>query len=226
MMKFLLFVFIFSCLVYFHFRCLKMLKIFGGIKSQALSGGWQAARRVLDSFQLFDVVVEENPSVPESVYLMGRKTVSLSPRDYEGASFYSIAKVLFEVNRVFQHMRGDAVIYATTYFGPWVKIAGAFSFVLIFAAMIPSLHFLYLWGVFLFFIYVVFVLPVFFRECATLRRFFAELRERKLFPAEELKLMQNALEVMPLEDLTGLFHFWIGLKRTLWSVISENSSKP
>lgn len=225
-MKFIIFLLIFGCLAYFYHRLVKTLRMFSGIRSQAVSGAWQVARRVLDSFQLFDVLVEEGSSGEKSVYRINRKTLFLSAGDYESSSFLSIARALYEVNRVLQHMRGDVVIYATTYIKPWSRIAGAFSFILIFAAMVPSLQFFYLGGVSLFFIDMLVSLPVFVRECETLRRFYAELESRRLFPEEELKLVQKVLEVMPFENLTGLFAFWAGMKRLLCTAISANSSKP
>ncbi|HNV85369.1 MAG TPA: zinc metallopeptidase [Candidatus Omnitrophota bacterium] len=224
-MKLFVFFLVFCFLAYFFYRLRETLGIFASIKSKSISGAWQAARRVLDDFQLFDIVVGSGEDGGESRYLPGEKTLRLAPADYESASFRALGVALYEVNRAILHMKGDSLVYAVTFFAPWVRRIGAFGFPLIFAGLIPALRFLYPWGVFAFSVYLVFFLFVFVLECRSIRSFLADLEKKKLFPEEELKLIQKILDVLPFRELTGLFGVWSELGKKIWSAISASLSK-
>lgn len=180
---------------------------------------------MLDDFQLFDIIVKSGGTSGVSRYSAETKTLNLASGDYESASFRAIGIALYEVNRAVQHMRGDSFVYAASFFSPGVRRIGAFGFPLIFAGLVPALRFLYPWGIFSFSVYLIFFLPVFVFECRSARAFLTELEKRKLFPEEELKLIQRVFEVLPFRELTGLFGTWIGLGEKTWSAIFANSSR-
>jgi Zn-dependent membrane protease YugP len=203
---FFLFVFApsFAVMAFFFTRCFKTLRHFATVESQAVSGGYDAARRVLDGFHLFDIQVRNAGEKEKNRYRISEKTVLLGARSYNGRSFTAIAEALHLAGYAIQHMRGESRLWAKQFLHPVIRVGGTVSLVLIPLSLIPATRFVYPAGAFLFTAYmlsVFFLLPL---ELNSSRIVYGKLAEEGVFSGQELKLIQKALAAVSLEKVTGL----------------------
>ncbi len=205
--KYALFVFLpaFLLLGWLYFHSRKVLKVFSKIESHSVSSGCQAAKIVLDSFQLFDIRIEKGNAGELSRYLLDRKAVSLSPFDYESHSFAAVGRALYHVGYAVQHMKGNGMLFIKKMFYPLIRLGGAISLLIIPASFIPFLGFLYPYGAFLLTLYILFVFLILPLEWKASREIYMKLSQSHLFPPDELSLIQKVLEVASLRNLIGIF---------------------
>lgn len=202
---FFLFVFAPSLAVmaFFFARCFKTLRYLATVESQT-AGGYDAARRILDSFHLFDIQIQNAGVKERNGYRMSEKTVLLSACNYNGRSFTAIARALHLAGYAIQHMRGEARLWAKQYLHPVIRVGGILSLLLLPLSLIPAIRFAYPAGAFLFTVYMLsifFLLPL---ELNSSRIVYGKLVEEGVFQGQELKLIQKALAAVSLEKVTGL----------------------
>lgn len=212
---YVLFVFFptFCVLAFLYYRWVITLRVFSKIESQSISGGYEAARIVLDRLRLFDIHVEKASDDQPSRYLVHRKLISLSPFDYESCSLMAIGMVQHQVGHAIQHMRGRPSLFAKAFFYPWIRLGGFLSIVLTPMSLIPFFDFLYPWGAFLFTLYMLFVFLILPLEMNASREVYNQLADSGRFPLPELNLIRKVLQAASLRNLTGLFHPLEGIGR-------------
>ncbi len=189
--------------VYFHRG--KTFYSFSKIDSQTLSGGAQAAKFILDSEHLFDVRIERLDRGTHSRYSLQKKTVMLSPFDYDSRSFTAIGRAQHEAGHALQHMEGSVVLFLKSLLWPWLRPCGTLSLGLLPLSLMRSWRGLYAWGAIFFTGYMFFAFLIFSLEVNASRQVNAKLVELQVLPPQELRLVEKVLEAAALGCLVGLF---------------------
>ncbi len=193
---------------FLYYHRVKTFKFFSKIESQTISGGYEAAKMVLDGLQFFDIHIEKGKTNSPSQYLLQKKVISLSPFDYESRSFAAIGKAQHQVGHVIQHMKGRSLLLAKAFLYPSVRVGGILSVPMVVASLVSPFRFLYPLGAFLFTFYVLFVFFIFPLEVNASREVYNGLIESNFFPSTELDLIRRVLQAASLGNLTGLFDFF------------------
>jgi len=207
---------------YCYFQGTKTLRALSKIYSRTISGGWQAARTVLDSFHLYDITLErEERSGRSTCYIASRKTIRVLSSDFENPSLASVSRVLYVTADVLRHMEGYAMVYFKPMFERFLRIAGAFSILLILSSFITGNRYIFSYGAALFAADVFMIWLLLRRKQRVCQKLLDRLMEKKIFPEREWELIINGVEAVRMVQCGIPFQLLI----TMWKILKKRIGK-
>jgi len=201
-----------AVLSFLFYRWLKVLKLFLHIRSDSVSGAWDATRRLLDCLQLYDIGVERGGKGTLTRYVLAQKTLRLSALDYDSRSITSIGRSLYAVGHAMQHMRCRGLPYLQPFLSGLTSVLGLIALI-VFPVSLFS------WAEFLFYGACTLLGGYLFLACFLLslkedrvKLVIKAVTDKDSLPAEEIALVKNVLHAIPLEVFFGFLRPLIRLK--------------
>lgn len=197
---------LFIAVCYFRFK--KARKECKADSLISVSGGWQAARKILDHYYYYDFPVERHQG--RTRFDPWGRRILLSDSDYRGRSVWNAWMAISAAALARQYMLGNGWIYAIGILEKAVGLLSLISLLFMSLGQIPAMRDFYFWGgaLALIFLFCAVALGGIYRKA-----FFdldRDLSDKKLFQTSEMTRLAECRRQLSQRYYLGSLIYWIG----------------